>query len=181
MWRLRSCGRKSVFGLTSGWWHLTDRDLRPEQPLAAARPVGIRPERSRLRRNHLPAGTAWSAKAKDRSAFSPARLAEDAPARTDCPALEAPVEASWVIFADESGLGEELAATSRPPPVRAAASCAAARSSPPRMPTLSPIRAERAGGLDSSCFATLAEDAPPERIVYLWTLDEHTGLGATMR
>jgi len=24
---------ESVFGLTSGWWHLTDRDLRPEQPL----------------------------------------------------------------------------------------------------------------------------------------------------
>src|SRR6185436_16828122 len=24
---------ESVFGLTSGWWHLTDRDLRPDQPL----------------------------------------------------------------------------------------------------------------------------------------------------
>ncbi len=24
---------ESVFGLTSGWWRFTDRDLRPEQPL----------------------------------------------------------------------------------------------------------------------------------------------------
>ena len=24
---------EAVFGLTSGWWHLTDRDLRPDQPL----------------------------------------------------------------------------------------------------------------------------------------------------
>ena len=24
---------EAVFGLTSGWWRFTDRDLRPEQPL----------------------------------------------------------------------------------------------------------------------------------------------------
>ena len=24
---------ETVFGLTSGWWRFTDRDLRPEQPL----------------------------------------------------------------------------------------------------------------------------------------------------
>ena len=34
---------ETVFGLTSGWWRFTDRDLRPEQPLLESRAMGNGP------------------------------------------------------------------------------------------------------------------------------------------
>ena len=66
----RSSGPRSVFGLTSGWWRFTDRDLRPEHPLLAARAVGssscAEPALPRPRRCRACSGR----KAKARSACS---------------------------------------------------------------------------------------------------------------
>ena len=49
---------ESVFGLTSGWWHLTDRDLRPEHPLLQRAQWESALQRKRLRRDRLAPGPA---------------------------------------------------------------------------------------------------------------------------
>ena len=40
---------ETVFGLTSGWWRFTDRDLRPEQPLLERAAMGKRAARGGFR------------------------------------------------------------------------------------------------------------------------------------
>ncbi|RYD17254.1 MAG: methyltransferase, partial [Verrucomicrobiaceae bacterium] len=91
---------ESVFGLTQGWWHLTDKDLRPEQPLmqraqweAALKEVGFAETLS------LPGfqGPEGEGQIGILGRKGGEVVVETAVA-------EIPVETSWVIFADESGL-----------------------------------------------------------------------------
>lgn len=160
---------ESVFGLTQGWWHLTDRDLRPEQPLmqrnqweAALKHVGFA-ETISIPGLQGPEG--------EGQIGILGRKGGEAIAENSAP--EIPVEASWVIFADESGLGEEIAAQ-----VNAVGSSA-------RIVLRGGEFAAKDAGVFTvrddapedwkQLFAALLADTPPERIVWLWSLDETTG------
>ncbi|MCX6872958.1 MAG: SDR family NAD(P)-dependent oxidoreductase [Verrucomicrobia bacterium] len=159
---------ESVFGLTQGWWHLTDRDLRPEQPLmqraqweAALKEVGFAETISMPGLNG-PEG--------EGQIGILGRKGGHAVAAT--PAPDAPLEASWVVFADEAGLGNEVAAQ-----VTAAGSrCRIVR----RGEQFAPMGAdtftvrEQEPADWNQLFAALLDDAPPDRFVYLWSLDATT-------
>ena len=159
---------ESVFGLTSGWWHLTDRDLRPDQPLlqraqweAALREVGFA-ETTSLPGLQGPEGEGQIAVLARKEGTPAVPAAEHPPA----------LDPSWVVFADESGLGAALAsrlaaAGSRCRLVRRGTSFTAASDSF----TLRP----GAGEDWHQLFTTLAADAPPQRLVYLWPVDERPG------
>lgn len=162
---------ESVFGLTPGWWHLTDRELRPDQPLmqraqweAALKEVGFA-ETASMPGLQGPEG--------EGQIGILGRKGGQAIAATQ--SVDAPLEASWVVFADESGLGDQLAAQV----TAAGARCRLVR------------RGEKfaLNGADDftvnaekpedwkTLFSALLAEAAPERFVYLWTLDEKTGTG----
>jgi acyl transferase domain-containing protein/SAM-dependent methyltransferase/acyl carrier protein len=97
---------EAVFGLTSGWWRFTDRDIRPEQPLlprevweSALRESGFS-ETASLPGFRGPVGEGQIGifARKPRSAPSPVEADERVPA-----------EKSWLVVADSSDLGDHLA------------------------------------------------------------------------
>lgn len=158
---------ESVFGLTSGWWHLTDRDLRPEQPLlqraqweSALRESGFDETAS------IP-----GLRGSDGGEGQIGVLARKAGAEaTDLDPLvpEIPAEHSWMIFADQTGLGDEIAgrlqtAGARCRVVRRGAKYAAKGDN-------FTIRAEEPKDW-KKLFASVVQDASPERIVYAWTFE----------
>lgn len=163
---------EAVFGLTSGWWHLTDHDLRPEQPLlqraqweAVLREVGFA-ETCSIPGIHTPEGEGQIAVL--------ARKAEADMAGEPTVSEEAtPVEASWVVFADESGLGEQMASRV----TAAGGRCRVIRKGRTLSKgkgdqfTLRPDQAEDF----KSLFAEWQQEAPPEHLVYLWALDAKPG------
>jgi acyl transferase domain-containing protein/NADPH:quinone reductase-like Zn-dependent oxidoreductase/acyl carrier protein/SAM-dependent methyltransferase len=160
---------ESVFGLTQGWWHLTDRDLRPDQPLmqraqweSALKEVGFAEIISMPGLNG-PEGEGQIGMLGRKGGQ----------AVIAAPAVDLPVEASWVIFADESGLGNEIAAQ-----VAAAGSrCRVVR----RGGKFEATGADQFTVRDQEpedwkqLFTALLNDTPPEHFVWLWTLDEKTG------
>lgn len=158
---------ESVFGLTSGWWHLTDRDLRPDQPLlprakweAVLREAGFA-ETTSLPGLHGPDGEGQFA-----------ALARKAWCETEAPALlkETPKESSWIIFADASGLGDQLAAKV----TATGAHCRIVRPGKKfarSTPDTFTIRPGEPGDW-KELFTHLLSETPPERFVFLWTLDE---------
>ncbi|MEA3209803.1 MAG: hypothetical protein QOE70_2860 [Chthoniobacter sp.] len=162
---------EAVFGLTSGWWRFTDRDLRSVHPL-----LGRAQWETILRA----AGFAETASLP--GLMGPegegqigllARKPWQEVARADDLFAEIPAEKSWLIFADASGLGDRLAAYLRGAGVR----CRVAQ------PGLEFAAVERdAFTLRADTpedwqqlFLTCADDAAPERIVYLWNLDAQPG------
>jgi len=161
-----------VFGLTTGWWRFTDRDLRPLHPLlersqwelvlretgfseTASLPGLLGPEGEG--QIGLLARKSWhdSASAASSSAETP---------------LEILTEKSWLIFADASGLGDGLASRLH----SAGARCRVARRGDHFALEGSDIFALRAEVLDDwkQLLHECANDTPPERFVYLWSLDE---------
>ncbi len=163
---------ESVFGLTSGWWHLTDRDLRPDQPLmqraqweSALQQSGFS-ETASIPGLHVPDGGEGQVVIMARKAAGTVIPA------TESIILEAPAEKSWILFADESGTGRALAGQ------------LAAAGSRCRIVTRGPAFAQQ--GPDhftlrpdqpedwKSLFAIVTADEVPDRIVYLWALDETT-------
>src|SRR4029077_17262579 len=98
---------ETVFGLTSGWWRFTDHALVPDQPLL---------ERAQWERvltqagfgevTSLPGLIGPSGGEGQIGLF--ARKAWQQPAAAAAP-VETPAEKSWLIFADASGLGGQLA------------------------------------------------------------------------
>ncbi len=164
---------EAVFGLTSGWWHLTDHDLRPEQPLMqraqwekALRDVGFVQTLS-IPGLHGPEGGEGQIAVLARKAA--------AEKNTESAASDAPVESSWIVFADESGLGKEIAAK-----VTAAGSrCRIVRRGKKfaKSGDAYTIRAEEPEDW-KKLFAESIKDAAPEHLVYLWTLDEVTGMNS---
>jgi acyl transferase domain-containing protein/NADPH:quinone reductase-like Zn-dependent oxidoreductase/SAM-dependent methyltransferase/acyl carrier protein len=160
---------EAVFGLTSGWWRFKDRDLRPEHPLlersqweAVLRESGFS-ETASLPGLIGPTGgegqigilarKAWQEAASEEKSFDQQQIAEK----------------SWLVFADDSGLGVRLAERLR----AAGMQCGIVRRG-------SQFRAEGEDGFTVRVNAAedwkqLMEACPgeaPERIVYLWTLDE---------
>ena len=89
-----------TFGLTDGWWHFTDRDLRPRYPL-------LSPSRWRDLLQEMgfsevatipeaPAATGTFAANTVIVARGPSVASDDAPA--------------WIVLADQTGVGDRLAA-----------------------------------------------------------------------
>ncbi len=101
----------AVFGLTSGWWRFTDRDLRTEHPLLPRaqweillRETGF-DETSSLPGLLCPQGGEGQIGLLARKAWT-------APS-SQAPSVTEIAEKSWIIFADTNGLGDELAARVR--------------------------------------------------------------------
>ncbi|MDH4476670.1 MAG: SDR family NAD(P)-dependent oxidoreductase [Verrucomicrobiaceae bacterium] len=165
---------EAVFGLTSGWWHLTDRDLRPEQPLlqraqweAVLREVGFAETLS------MPGLMGPDGEGQIAILARKAELVGDADVQEV--ETDAGVESSWVVFADEGGVGAQLAA-------RVKASGARCRvvqrgKSFKQAGDLYTLRSDKVEDY-KKLFAEMLVDAPPEHLVYLWSLDEKTGMGA---
>jgi acyl transferase domain-containing protein/acyl carrier protein/SAM-dependent methyltransferase len=164
---------EAVFGLTSGWWHLTDRDLRPDQPLlqraqweAALKEAGFA-ETLSFPGLQGPDGEGQVALLARKEAGAAT------PGIADSILVESGIASSWVVFADQSGLGAEMAseitaAGSRCRVVRRGESYGAPAAD------VFTIRADSPADWQQ-LFADLLQEAPPEHLVYLWTLDEQTG------
>src|SRR5262249_29269713 len=164
---------ETVFGLTSGWWRFADRALRSEQPLLeraqwerALKQAGFA-EVTSLPGLIGPSGGESQIGLFARKAWQPSAAAA-AP-------VETPAEKSWLVFADASGLGGQLAIGLR----AARAHCRIAR----------PGKQFGATGADTFTLRTEAPEdwtqllsdcattAPVERIIYLWGLDAPPEVG----
>ncbi|MEO8353849.1 MAG: polyketide synthase dehydratase domain-containing protein, partial [Chthoniobacteraceae bacterium] len=162
---------ETIFGLTSGWWRFTDRDLRPEQPLIerhqwerALRESGFSEAVS------LPGLIGTSGGEGQIGLLARKAWDESAPAIETT--FEPPAEKSWLVFADETGIGDTLVSQLR----RAGARCRVARcgmafnAKDSDEFTLRPEALE-----DWKKMVEAFADAAPERVVYLWTLDAEPG------
>ena len=165
---------ESVFGLTSGWWRFKDRDVRPEHPLlersqweALLRETGFA-ETASLPGLIGPTGGEGQIGILARKAWQ--EVASEGAAEGESLVQHQVAEKSWLIFADEKGLGASVAERLRTAGLR----CRLARRG-------SQFGAEGEDGF--TLRADAAEDwkqlmevcsgeAPTERVVYLWTLDE---------
>ena len=162
---------ESVFGLMQGWWHLTDRDLRPDQPLlqraqweSALKVVGFA-ETTSMPGLNGPDGEGQIAIL--------GRKGGQTVAAPSAPVV--PLEASWVNFADEAGLGSEVAAQV----TASGARCRVVRRGEKFACTGADsftVRAQEPTDWQQ-LFTALLDEAPPDRLVYLWTLDATTGTG----
>ena len=158
----------AVFGLTSGWWRFTDRDLRPSHPLL---------QRSQWEKVMLESGFCETSSLPGliRSQGGEsligllARKAWIEPKITTPAAEETPVEKSWLVFADASGLGDQLAAQIRANGLRCRVAHRGRIFSNEGIDAFT-LRAEAPGDwrqLLESCV-----DEAPERFVNMWSLDE---------
>jgi acyl transferase domain-containing protein/NADPH:quinone reductase-like Zn-dependent oxidoreductase/SAM-dependent methyltransferase/acyl carrier protein len=156
---------ETAFGLTSGWWRFTDRDLRPEQPLL-----------ERAQWEMVLRETGFSETMSLPGLIGPTGgegqiglLARKSGQETATPietAIETPEEKSWLVFADNSGLGEVLISRLRETGVR----CRVARSGDHFEFDGSDAFTMRPETLEDWQKLFDAEKMP-ERIVYLWNLD----------
>ncbi|MEP7250256.1 MAG: beta-ketoacyl synthase N-terminal-like domain-containing protein, partial [Spartobacteria bacterium] len=161
---------ETVFGLTSGWWRLTDRELRPEQPLLerAKWETVLREifgEATSLPGLHGPTGGEGQIGLLARKALDESAAAFE-------PEVTAPEEKSWLIFADASGLGDSLVRQLR----AAGARCRVARSGDAFEFDGTDAYTLRPGAPDDwQKLVEACADPLPERVVYLWNLDEKVG------
>jgi acyl transferase domain-containing protein/NADPH:quinone reductase-like Zn-dependent oxidoreductase/SAM-dependent methyltransferase/acyl carrier protein len=166
---------EAVFGLTSGWWRFTDRDLRSKHPLL---------DRAQWERVLHETGFAETAALPglcgpegEGQIGLLARKPSAAVAAPPSPFDELPSEKSWLVFDDASGLGQPLAKNLR----AAGRRCRIVRRGHDFAAlendsfTLRPEMPEEWDKLFEAC----ANDIPPERIVYLWNLD--TGIAEADR
>jgi acyl transferase domain-containing protein/NADPH:quinone reductase-like Zn-dependent oxidoreductase/acyl carrier protein/SAM-dependent methyltransferase len=160
----------SVFGLTSGWWHLTDRDLRPEHPLlqreqweAVLREVGFA-ETASLPGLQGPQGEGQIGLLARKAGQEPGPMTSRIELQED-----SILESSWLIFADEGGLGEKIANQLYASSLR----CRIVHRGQ-KYAVKGDSFTLRAQAPEDwlKLFSDIADDAPPERLVYLWSLDE---------
>jgi acyl transferase domain-containing protein/NADPH:quinone reductase-like Zn-dependent oxidoreductase/SAM-dependent methyltransferase/acyl carrier protein len=167
---------ETVFGLTSGWWHFTDRDLRPEQPLLqraqwekVLREAGFC-ETASLPGLIGPTGGEGQVGLLARKSYETSLPLETA--------LELPEEKSWLVFADASGLAEPLISRLRELGTR----CRVVRQGDDFEFDGNDEFALRSGALeDSQKLIEACADSSPGRIVYLWTLDAPAGGADSVR
>ncbi|HEY4284382.1 MAG TPA: SDR family NAD(P)-dependent oxidoreductase [Chthoniobacterales bacterium] len=156
---------ESVFGLTSGWWRFTDRDLRPEQPLLKrAQWETVLRESGFAETDSLP-GLIGPTGGEGQIGLL-ARKAWISVSSEKQP--DVPEEKSWLVFADHAGLGDVLVSRLR----AAGAKCRV-------------VKQEERFAFDGNDGFTLRPDIPedwnkvvetcvsnaPERVVYFWSLD----------
>ena len=158
----------SVFGLTAGWWRFTDRDLRTQHPLLGRAQWEAVLKESDFEETASIPGLPGSEGEGQIGLF--ARKSWSDPAVSSGVAAS-PAETSWLILADEAGEeGKVLAARLQADGVR----CRVARrgtSFAVEEGDHFRLRAEAPEDWDQLVQACSA-DAPLERIVYLWGLDE---------
>ncbi len=161
---------ETVFGLMSGWWRFTDRDLRPTHPLlgrsqweAVLRETGFA-ETASLPGLLGPEGEGQIGLLARKSWHDSTPIVSPPP---DADA-EMPLEKSWLVFADASGLGDKLASQLRSAGVR----CRIARRGDHFSLEGTDAFTLRAEALKDwqQLLYQCADDAPPERFVYLWSL-----------
>ena len=108
---------ETVFGLTSGWWRFTDRDLRPEQPLLErAQWEMVLRETGFSETMSLP-GLIGPTGGEGQIGLLARKAGQEIAAPVET-AVEAPEEKSWLVFADESGLSDALISRLRETGVR---------------------------------------------------------------
>ncbi len=161
---------ETVFGLTSGWWKLTDRDLRPDQPLLeratwerVLKEVGFS-ETASLPGLIGPTGGEGQMALLARKAGQPVAAEQSVPAAM-------PPEKSWLIFADAAGLGDELATQLREGGARCKVAHRGKEFATTGLESFT-LRAEEPD--DFTRLLTSCADSALERIVYLWNLDTAT-------
>jgi len=168
-----------VFGLTPGWWRFTDRDLRSQHPLLARsqwetvlKEVGFE-ETTSLPGIIGPRGEGQFV-VLARKSWQKSEQIETPAADLGAQPDELTPTGSWLVFADTSSLGDQLAARlrdggSRCRVVRAGDRFAATGKD---TFTVAPEALEDWKSLLEQC----AEDGPPERIVYFWSegIDRYT-------
>src|SRR5437764_1531006 len=157
---------EAVFGLTSGWWRFTDRDLRSTHPLLA------RSKWEELLRETGFGETASIPGLMGRYGEGQitlfARKIEDASVPVES-IVQVPSEKSWLVFADNGGIGDAVAARLR----ASGASCKTVRRgtafTAPNVDTFT-VRPETLEDWQQ-LFQTYSAGPALERIVYLWNLD----------
>lgn len=180
---------EAVFGLTSGWWRLEDRDLRPIHPLLSRevwekilKGAGFS-EAASIPGIHGPAGEgqiglfarkAWSPEAAAAVKIQPLLTApstEESVVEEVTPAVDPIAGSSWLILADEGGLGERLAARLSE---AGAAQCILVRKGKTFASAGKSAFTVRPDHLEDwqALFAALDQEALPQRYLYLWTLNE---------
>jgi acyl transferase domain-containing protein/NADPH:quinone reductase-like Zn-dependent oxidoreductase/SAM-dependent methyltransferase/acyl carrier protein len=163
---------EAVFGLTTGWWRFTDRDLRPLHPLlgrsqwdVVLRETGFEDTAS------LPGLLGPEGEGQiGLLARKPWRDSAPAVSPSTETLLEMPAEKSWLIFVDASGLGDQLASRLHALGVR----CRVARRGHHFAQDGTDAFTLRAEAPEDwkQLLHECADNAPPERFVYLWSLDE---------
>jgi acyl transferase domain-containing protein/NADPH:quinone reductase-like Zn-dependent oxidoreductase/NAD(P)-dependent dehydrogenase (short-subunit alcohol dehydrogenase family)/SAM-dependent methyltransferase/acyl carrier protein len=162
---------ETVFGLTSGWWRFTDRDLRPHHPLlrrsqweAVLREAGF-VETASIPGLVGPEGEGQIGLLARKSWHSSA--AGESPSAAVPP--QVPAEKSWLIFGDAAGLGDRLALQLR----AAGGRGRVVRRGSHFTQTGTDAFSLRAEALEDwkRLFEEFENDTPAERFVYLWSLD----------
>ncbi|HEY5778955.1 MAG TPA: SDR family NAD(P)-dependent oxidoreductase [Terrimicrobiaceae bacterium] len=164
---------EAVFGLTSGWWRFSDRDLRPEHPLLGRaqwetllREAGFS-ETASLAALVGPYGEGqiglFARKPREQGEATFLSLNGDSAAGMS------PLLGSWLIFADGSDLSDQIAARLR----AAGALCRVARRGDAFTSGEADEFTLRAEALEDwqRLFGSWTGEASPERLVYLWNLD----------
>ncbi|WP_265593233.1 type I polyketide synthase [Verrucomicrobium sp. BvORR034] len=168
---------ETVFGLTSGWWSLTDRELRPVQPLMereqwekVLKEVGF-DETASLPGLTGPRGGEGQIGVLGRKAWTtevaPAEI-EEATAEEGGEGVD--LETSWLVFADAGGLGDQLVSRLREAGARCRVVTRGGAYASDGQDQFT-VRAEAPEDWTQLVTEVVAE-AAPERFVYLWTLDE---------
>ncbi|MBV8276580.1 MAG: SDR family NAD(P)-dependent oxidoreductase, partial [Verrucomicrobia bacterium] len=162
---------EAVFGLTTGWWRFTDRDLRPVHPLlqraqweAVLREAGFE-EIATLPGLVGPEGEGQMAIIARKTWQKPADEQDLIPTGNPSEEQELiPTEKSWLLVVDHSDLSEQLVSRLRKQGIRCRIAQIGDRFSSAGADsfTVAPERFEDWQSLLEECAA----DAPPERIVY---------------
>ena len=160
---------ETVFGLTSGWWRFMDRDLRPEQPLLKrAQWETVLGETGFVETASLP-GLIGPTGGEGQIGLL-ARKSRDKTSLADEIQLPGPEEKSWLVFADGSGVGEALVSRLRAMGAR----CRVATPGDDFEFDGADAFTLRPGTLeDWQQLVHKCQDSAPERIVYLWNLDNN--------
>ncbi len=155
-----------VFGLTSGWWRFTDRDLRTVHPLLTRHQwEKVLGETGFVETASLPGLV--GPEGEGQIGLLARKVWQESTVVAD-PFSETPAEKSWLVFADESPLGDRLAAQLRKTGLRCRIARRGTKFSAKKNDAFT-LRAEAREDWDQ-LFQACAEDAP-ERIIYLWNLD----------
>ena len=167
---------ETVFGLTSGWWRLTDRDLRPEQPLLErAQWESVLSESGFSETASLP-GLIGPTGGEGQIGLL-ARKATEETSSTAEPITETPDEKSWLVFADNSELSKALVRQLR----AGGARCRVGRIGNDFECDGTDAFTLRPGTFaDWQKLVEACAETPPERVVYLWNLEEKIGQFATL-
>ena len=166
---------ETVFGLTSGWWRFTDRDLRSVHPL-----LGRSQWEALLREAGFSETASLPGLMGAHGEGQIAILGRKPPQPGEAPVsvVEAPAEKSWLVFVDDGGIGDSLGERLR----ETGARCRIARRGTAFSQADPDNFTLRIEALDDwkELFAASARDEAPARIVYLWNLDtqiDEPGMG----